>query len=149
MVGERVKNVIDREPFWRSLGDRMAPRASRIRNRPGRRIEDTVPELNERNFGSGIGAGTIGAGIMKVVTQYAPIGTEVEIADTEFRNGAVLYTVNVDAPFWNTARMQAFFESASGFTNLFTDLVEIQDAEVVRQRILKDTYQIQVLVSQN
>lgn len=148
MVGRRVRNALDREPVWRRLEERGVGPFSDLRNTPGRGLRERVPRFSQRNFGGGIAVGAVEAAIAIVLkrTIGVPFGSDVEIVDSESRDGGMMYTVNVDAPFENMARAQAFFESTTGFTSLLTDLLQVRSTRVVKQRLVRDTYQIQVLV---
>jgi len=148
MAGERVRRLVDREPIWRKLENRVDKRLHKIRNRPGSALAKRAPQIPNRNFGGGITVGTVQAGISIILeeTVGVPFGGETEITDAEPVQGGTLYTVNVNSPFENMARAKAFFEANTGFASLLTDLLEVEDVEVLRTRPLRDTYQVKVLV---
>lgn len=148
MVGETVRDMLDREPVLRKLEDRFDDRLSSLRNRPGDMLSQRVPQIPNRNIGGGIAVGTVEAAIAIVLEETVgiPFGSDVEVVDTDSVRGGTLYTVNVDSPFRNMARARAFFESTTGFTSLLTDLLEVQSTEVLRTRTIRDTYQVEVLV---
>jgi len=147
MVGERLKKFTEREPVWRQVEKKVGPRASKARNRPMNRLEKRVPQVPNRNIGGGVGIGIIGAAIIRAVKDYVPLATSVDLVDTQDTNGGVLYTLNVDAPMQDIAKAEAFMEAASGFTSVLTDRMQVEDARVVKSRVVKDTYEIKVLVS--
>lgn len=148
MVGERLRGALDREPVWRRVEERLTGPFTNLRNTPGRGLRNRVPQFPNRNFGGGVAVGSLEAAIAIILkrTLGIPFGSDVEVVDTEPVDGGLLYTVNVDAPFENMARAQAFFESTTGFTSLLTDLLQVRSTGVVKQRIIRDTYQIEVLV---
>jgi len=141
-----VRKFIDREPVWRKAQNYVDKTASDIRNAPGKRIRSMVPEMKNRNIGGGVVVGSVGAAIVKVLKDYAPIDASVNIVNTEDVNGGVEYTINVDSPFSNVAEAEAFFESASGFTSILTDKYNIEGVRVLKTRVLRDTYEVKVLV---
>lgn len=146
---DRPVEVLDREPVWRKAEAKLDSVASQTRNRPGRRLRRQFPQLENRNIGGGVAVGAVEAGIAVVLKDSLglPLQSDVEIVDTEMMGGrTVEYTVNVDAPFENMARAEAFFDAAVGFTSLLTDKLQVEDVEVLKQRILRDTYQVKVLV---
>jgi len=146
MVGERLSNMGNREPIVRAVSNRFSGRASKIRNRPGKVLENTIPKLPNRNLGGGVAVGAIGAVIIRAVKDYIPLATDVDIVGTQDTDGGVLYTINVDAPMMDVAEFEAFMESASGLTSIITDSIDIQDTKVLKTRMVKDTYEIKVLV---
>lgn len=139
---------LDREPFWRDLEDAVEGTAHDLRNRPGSRLKRTIPPLENRNFGGGRVVGALEAGVAIILQETVglPLGSDVEVVDTEPAQGGTAYTINVDAPTRNMAETEAFFEAGVGFTSLLTDLIEVESTEVLRTRIVRDTYQIEVLV---
>lgn len=145
---EKEFDVLDREPIWRKVEDRLKDRAHDIRNRPGQRVTNRFPNFEHRNFGGGKAIGTLEAGIAFLLKETVglPLGSDVEVSDVEPTQGGNIYTVNVDAPFENMAEAQAFFEAGTGYASLLTDLMEVQETEVLRTRSLRDTYQVKVLV---
>lgn len=141
--------VLGREPIWRKVEDRLSERAStarqRVLNDP---LERRVPRVGQRNIGEGIGAGLIEAGIAVILeeTLGVPFGASSDIVDTTPVDGGMVYTVNVNAPVENMAKARAFIDSTTGFLSILTDNYEIDNAEVLNTRMLRDTYQIELLV---
>lgn len=135
-----------RKNIFRRVEDRVDNRARKLRNRLDDPLERRVPKVENRNIGNGIGVGAIEAGIAKILddTLGVPFGSDTEIVDAEPIDGGMKYYVNVDAPLRNMARMRGFFEAGTGFTSLLTDEVDVEDVDVVKTRVLRDTYQIVV-----
>lgn len=148
MVGERLRQLSDRDPIWRRIENRVDDKASNLRNRPSKRLQKEVPKVGQRNFGEGLGAGFVQAGIAKILKETVgiPLGSDTEIVDTEPVEGGVLYTVNVDGPIENMSKARAFIEATTGFTSILTDELNVQNTEVLKTRVLRDTYQVEVLV---
>lgn len=148
MPGERIRQALDREPVWRRAEERLSNPGTRIRNAPGKRLQNRLPQFPNRNFGGAVGVGVLEAGISKVLEETVgiPFGSDTEIVDSQVASNGTLYTVNVDAPFENMAKARAFFESNTGFTSLLTDLIEVESTEVLKTRTLRDTYQIEIMV---
>jgi len=141
-----IRKLLDREPIWRRVINKADKKASDIRNTPGKAIKNAAPKMKNRNIGGGVGIGMVGAAIVKVAKDYAPVDTSVSIVNTEQAHNGTLYTVNVDSPLSNVAEAEAFFESASGFTSILTDEYNIQDVNVVKTRLVRDTYEVKVFV---
>lgn len=148
MVGERVVNLIDRKPVTQKIEDRIDDAVSGARNRPSRALERRFPKLENRNFGGGTMAGLLEAGIAIVLedTVGVPFGASSEIVDTEPASNGTIYTVNVNAPTKNMAEARAFLESSTGFASVLTDIVDVEEAEVLNVRPLRDTYQVKVRI---
>lgn len=148
MVGERIRSTIDREPIWVRAQNRVKGRASRVRNRPSDAIERTVPDLENRNIGGGTLAGTGMAGISVILqdTLGIPFGASSDIIDVEPVDDGQLYTVNVNAPTRVMADARATIDSTTGFTYLITDSVEIRSVEKLDERMVRDTWQIKLVV---
>lgn len=148
MVGERVRNALDREPVWRQLEGMVSDPSHRIRNKPGEALRRRVPQFPNRNFGGGVAVGVVEAAVAIVLqrTVGIPFGSDTEISDVTRIDGGTVYVVNVDAPGENMARMRAFFESNVGFASLLTDLLTVRQVSVLKKRALRDTYQIEILV---
>lgn len=146
---DRVMGIVDREPIWRRLEDKVDDVGYRVRNAPGERLRKRIPSFENRNFGGGVAVGTIEAAIAVILeeTVGVPFGSDTEIIHVEPVEGrANVYTVDVDAPFENMASAKAFFESQTGFSSLLTDLIEVEDVEVLKTRPLRDTYQVKIRV---
>lgn len=143
-----MPNVLDRKPPWRKLENRIGSAPRRLRNRPGDALRKRVPEFENRNFGAGVGVGIVEAGIALVLkeTVGVPLGSDTEAVGAEVTEEGVIYTINVDAPFRNMAEARAFLESGTGFTSVLTDKIDVRETEILKTRVLRDTYQIDVLV---
>lgn len=148
MVGERLRNTLDREPVWRRVEDRIGGTARRIRNKPGQVLQRRFPQFPNRNFGGGVAVGTVEAGVALILedTLGIPFGSDTEIVDSQAVSGGMKYIVNIDAPFENMARARAFLEANTGFTSLLTDLLKVENVDVVNTRTIRDTYQIEIVV---
>lgn len=146
MVGERILN---REPIWRKAEDKIDDTAHRARHRVlDEPLNRRVPRLGQRNIGEGIGVGLVEAGIAKILeeTLGIPFGSDTEIVDSNPTDGGMIYTVNVDAPLENMAKARGFLEGTTGFTSVLTDRYDVQNVEILKTRVLRDTYQVEVLV---
>lgn len=141
-------NIVDREPVWRRLEDRIDNRAHSLRNRPGRRVQESIPSFENRNFGGGIAIGILEAAVAIILKETVgiPFGSDTEAVGAEPTGDGVIYTINVDAPFENMAQAQAFIESGTGFTSVLTDRINVSNVDVLKTRVLRDTYQIEILV---
>ena len=148
MVGERIGDAIDREPIFHQIEDRIDEAFSGARNAPSRKLQNRFPQLENRNLGGGTVTGLVEAGIAKVLedTLGVPFGASAEVTDVEPIERGQVYTVNVDAPTENMAQARAFLESTTGFSSVLTDVIEVNEAEVLNVRPLRDTYQIKVRV---
>lgn len=148
MVGQRVRSALDREPIWRRVNDRVRNRASSVRNRPGRALKRRLPQFQSRNFGGGLAVGAAQAGVAIVLerTLGIPFGAETEISDVRSTGRGTVYVVNVNAPFQNMADVRAFIESGTGFTTFLTEEINVQSSQVLKTRMFRDTYQIEILV---
>lgn len=145
---DREFSVLDREPIWRKIEERIQGRASKRRNAPGERLTKYSPSFEHRNFGDGKAVGMLEAAIAVLLKQVigVPLGSEVEVIGVEAAEDGNIYTVNVDAPFKNMAEAQAFFESGTGYASVLTDLMQVEETEVLRTRSLRDTYQVKIRV---
>ena len=150
MVGERLKDALDREPFWRKAEDRIRNPTNRLRNAPGKQLRRRVPRFQKRNFGAGIGAGTVASGVAVILedTVGVPFGADSDVQDvTPAGDGSGnIYTVNVNAPTENMAKARAFIDAGTGFTSILTDALDVQDVEVLGTRMLRDTYQVKLKI---
>lgn len=144
----RLKMRLDREPIWRRIEDQFDDLMSEVRNAPGRRLEREFPQFENRNFGGGLAVGGVEAGIALILKETVglPLGSDVEVVDSEPAEGGTIYTVNVDSPTENMAQAQAFLESGTGFTSYLTDLIKVESTSVLRTRTVRDTYQVEILV---
>lgn len=148
MTGERLRGMADREPIVRKITDKVGDRSNKLRNRVGKNARERLPRFGNRNIGEGTVIGTIEAGVATLLkdTVGIPFGSEVEIADISKSQGGTVYTVNVNAPFEDMAKMQAFFEANTGFTSLLTNKLNVESVDVLNTRLARDTYQIDILV---
>lgn len=150
MVGERLKQKFDREPFWRKAEDKLSNPGHNIRNRIDDRMSNTIPRFNKRNFGGGIGAGAVGAAVGTALEDVVgvPFGGSTDTIDvrpaTDGRG--TVYVVNVNSPFASMAKVRAFIDAGTGFTSIITDQLNVEDVQVIGTRTLRDTYQIRLKV---
>lgn len=150
MVGERIQNAVQStlgdEPVLRRVGDRLDDRSSNIRNRQSARVQTVTPSLPRRNIGDGMAVGVIGSALEDLISTYVPIGSDTEVVGVTGRGDGIVYTINTDAVFENMAKAEGFMESGTGFTSFVTDKIDVENAEVLRTRPLRDTYQVEVYV---
>ena len=148
MVGERIKQRLDRKPIWRRASKRLAEPGHSVRSRVGSNVGNRVPEFENRNFGNGIGAGTVGAAAATIIedTVGVPFGGSSDILDVKSVGEANEYTVNVNAPMEDMAKVRAFLDSSTGFLSLLTDELDVQSVELVDKRALRDTYEVRLQV---
>lgn len=150
MVGERLKERFDREPIWRRAEGKFAGPGHRARNKINSSTGDKVPRFDNRNFGGGIGVGTVGAVVATVLedTVGLPFGGSSDIVNVETLEGgdATRYEVNVNAPIEHMAKVRAFIDSGTGFTSILTDELDVEDVEIIDVRTLRDTYQIELII---
>lgn len=139
--------ISDREPIWRKAEDLVDNTGYNLRNKPSNAL-GVLPRYKNRNIGGGIGIGVVQAAIAKILddTVGVPFGSDTEIIGMEPADNGVVYTVNVDAPTENMAQARAFLESGTGFTSILTDLLQVENVEVLKTRTLRDTYQVEVLI---
>lgn len=139
--------ISDREPVWRKAEDAIDDTGFNLRNKPSDAL-GLLPRYKNRNIGGGIGVGIVQAGVAKILddTVGVPFGSETEIVGIEPADGGYIYTVNIDAPTENMAQARAFLESGTGFTSILTDLLKVENTEVLKTRVLRDTYQVEVLI---
>lgn len=146
MVGERLKKKFDREPFWRRIEDRVSNPGHNVRNRVNSRLSGTVPRFENRNFGGGIGAGVVGAGVATVLEDVVgvPFGGSTDTLDVQPADdgSGTIYTVNVNAPLENMAKARSFIDAGTGFTSVLTDTLQVENVELIGTRTFRDTYQV-------
>lgn len=145
-VRERMRKRLDRTPIWRKIEDKYDGPASDLRNRIS--FGERFPKFENRNFGGGVGAGVVAAGIITIIedTVGVPFGADAEIIGVEPQSDGILYTVNVNAPTQDIAEARAFIDAGTGFTTILTDLLDVRSVELTKTRMLRDTYQVQVMV---
>lgn len=150
MVGERVKDKIDREPFWRNLDDKYKDQIHEMRNKPGEHISGKIPRFKHRNFGAGIGLGITEAGVATVLADVVgvPFGADADVSQTAETSEGLIYTVDVNAPTKNMAEARAFIDSGTGFTTILTEALNVQSTEIIKTRTLRDTYRVKILVKE-
>jgi hypothetical protein len=139
-----------------NIGDRIKQRVSsrtfKLRNRPGEALQERMPSASKRNIGEGTLAGAITAGIAVVAedTLGVPFGASADTYEVErlTQNGDewILYTVDVNAPSQNMAQARAFIDSSTGFLSYIVDEFDVEEADVVTVRPLRDTYRVKVKV---
>lgn len=151
-----VRDALDRDPPLMELQNRVSRPASRARNTPGKLLKTDLqergflPRTQKRNIGNGVAVGAIEAGIAVVLEQVIgfPLGASVDIIESEpIDETTERYTVNVNAPTMNMAEVRAFIDSSTGFTSLLTERFELQNTEVLRTRTVRDTYQVELLIT--
>lgn len=137
-----------REPIGRRVRKKLSSRVSKARNEPGERIKSAAPTFGDRNVGSGVFIGATGAAVATVLedTLGIPFGATVDITDVEESGDEIVYTVDVNAPTENIAEARAFIDSTTGFVSYLTDEYEIEDAEIMTTRMVRDTYRVKVKV---
>lgn len=135
-------------PIIRRIRNRAAEPFSRVRNKPGKAAQERLPKAEVRNIGGGEVVGALGAGLATVLedTLGVPFGASVDIVNVEPTNDGDIYTVNVNSPTENIARARAILDSGTGFTSYLVDEFDIDEAEVLNKRFLRDTYQIEVRI---
>lgn len=148
MVGERLKRNFDREPIWRRLEEKVSNPGHNIRDQIDRKTS-FVPRFRKRNFGGGVGAGAVTAGVITILEDVigVPFGGSVDTIDVEPAEDGTIYTVNVNAPTESSAKVRAFIDAGTGFTSLLTDTLDTRDVEVIGTRTFRDTYQVQIKIS--
>lgn len=141
---------IDREPIVKKAADSVRDRFHRRRTSVDDVIERNTLQLENRNIGGGTAIGAASAAIAVVIedTVGIPFGASSDIVGSRSVEGGTEYTVNVNAPFRNMAEARATIDSSTGFTSFLTDKIDIENVEIQRTRIFRDTYQIDVLVEE-
>jgi len=129
--------------------DNRADAAHEARVNVGNKLVQVTPDWENENIRPGTATGAIMAGIAAVVDEYlAPISADTEIANVEYTEEGIRYTVNVDAPFEQQARFRAMMEAGAGFSSLITDSYNMTEPEDIRHRMVQDTWQMEVLVEE-
>lgn len=146
MVGERIKDALDREPIWRKVENRFSNTGHRVRNIPGSKIRANIPGFQNRNFGEGKGIGFIEAAIQAIVQAYLPLQADADVQSVSSTEGGTKYIVNVNASTEEMARARAFVDAGTGFTAILTDTLRVQNVEVIGTRTLRDTYQVELMI---
>ena len=152
-VKQKLQQRFDREPVWRRKEEEIQKLPRGAREKLNDLISTRFPRYENRNFGSGIIAGAAQAGIADVLEDVigVPFGAETEMVGidnsaTMDGTSGVEYTINVNAPTQTMAEARAFVESGTGYTSLLTDLLKVENVELVKSRALRDTYEIVVFV---
>lgn len=131
--------------------DAASGRASKWRNRPGNVLETVNPGLiDKRRFTEGKGVGALAEGGIVVLEDVigVPFGASSDVIDvSQAEDGAYVYTVNVNAPTENMAEARALIDSGTGFSSYLTDQLDVESADIISTRVLRDTYQVKVKVS--
>lgn len=141
---------IDREPIVKKAVDSVRDRFHRRRTSVDDVIERNTLQFENRNIGGGTAVGAASAAIAVVIedTVGIPFGASSDIVGSRSVEGGTEYTVNVNAPFRNMAEARATIDSSTGFTSFLTDRIDIENVEIQRTRVFRDTYQIDVLVEE-
>jgi len=139
---------MSKEPIIRRVSDSLTDRAHQRRASLDGTIKRTTPSLNRGNLGDGRGVGIITAAIAVIVedTVGIPFGATSDIVFSESVEEGTKYTVNVNAPFENMAEARASIDSSTGFTSFLTDEIDVQSVSIERTRVLRDTFQVDILV---
>lgn len=137
-----------KEPLGYRVKKRVGERANNLRNRPGKRMKERLPNPPHPNISSTTIAGSTAAGLATVLEDVigAPFGATIDITNVEKGSDGDIYTVNVNAPTRNMAEARAFIDSTTGFTSYLTDVYEVESVEVLNKRPLRDTYQIKLKI---
>jgi len=136
-IYERIKQQLDNR----------TTAAHDVRTNIGDTIVSVTPNYENENINPGTATGVIMAGIATVLDQYAvPMSADTEVADVESVENGTKYTVNVDAGFRQQARFRGMMEAGSGYTSFFTDGFEVSDMDSIRERLVRDTWQMDVVV---
>lgn len=130
------------------IKDRLGRRTFRLRNKPGEALQRRMPSLGDSNIGEGTLAGAITAGAAVVIedTIGVPFGASADTYEVRREGEWVVYEVDVNAPSQNMAQARAFIDSTTGFTSFLMEEYNVEEAEVVKVRPLRDTYRVQVKV---
>lgn len=139
MPGQRIAEL------RRNIGEQT----SQVRGKPAEVVENVAPELPDMNIGGGQGAGAVGAGILTLLedTVGVPFGSSTDIVNIEEDGTDLIYTVDVNSPTENIAKARAAIDSGTGFTTYLTDEFDIDSAEVVSTRVMRDTYRVEVRIT--
>lgn len=161
MVGERIKKAmnskkvrkrLEGKPPLRRLEEEYGfqDRATRLRNRPGKRLTEGVPKPEHRNVGGGQFVGAIEAMTATILEDVigVPFGGSSDVINVEKADdgNGYIYTVNTNAPTMNMAQAKAFIDASTGYTSFFTDEYDVEEIEVIGSRTLRDTHQIKLRV---
>lgn len=130
------------------IKQRFGGKTRPIRDAPGKLADKSLPDVSVFNLGSGRGVGALTAGIITILedTVGVPFGASVDIVNTETLEEGMRYTVNVNSPTQGVAEARAFIDSSTGFLSYITDEYDVESAEVVDERIFRDTYQFELVV---
>jgi hypothetical protein len=136
------------KPIGHRIKELVASEARQVREAPGKRIREKTPDPPGANFRDGRTVGMIGGGILTILedTLGLPFGASSDIVETRPVKGGVVYTINVNAPTQNVAEARAFLDSSTGFSSYVTDAYDVSDVEVLNERLLRDTYQVEIKV---
>lgn len=140
-----VRKQLQKRPITRRVQDYLADTSSSVRNAPGENLRKRVPRVAERNIGEGVAVGAIEAGVAIIIeeTLGVPLGASSDTIDVDvLEEGNEVYTVNVNAPTRNMAEARAFLDAGTGFTSYLTEVFEVEEVEIVRTRMVRDTYQV-------
>jgi len=148
MIGNRVKSLVDREPLGVKVNNAVTSRTHKARQRPGKRLERRLPDFQNRNIGRGTAIGAVASGIAVILedTVGVPFGASSDIVDSRSDGNATVYTVNVNAPTEHMAQARAMIDSTTGFSSFLTDKLDVENLEVEKTRIFRDTFQAEIRV---
>lgn len=126
--------------------DRRSGAANELRMDLGNKIVRVTPNWSNPNIAPGTAAGAVLAAVTIVADEYVPIGADTEIVDVDEGQEGTVYTVNVDSPLPQQAIFQAEMEAGGGFQSLITDQFNIRDQDTVNNRLVRDTWQVELEV---
>ena len=148
MVGERIKKMAQKDPFLRQMSNKLKGPGHRIRDKQDNRIEGAVPQFKERNFGGGRGVGILGAAIGTALEDIigVPFGGSSSVVNVEEASDGVVYTVDVNSPFETMAEARAAIDSSTGYTSFVTEEIDTVGVDVLKTRVLRDTYRVKLKI---
>lgn len=133
---QRVKNQLDKR----------SGATHDLRMDIGDKIVRVTPDWSNPNIAPGTAVGAIVAAITIVADEYIPIGADTEIVDIDEGPEGTVYTVNVDSPLPQQAVFQGQMEAGGGFQSFITDEFDVREQRSVNDRLIRDTWQIEVEV---
>lgn len=160
-MGERIKSRMQSGPVRKRLQGKpplrrleerfeLQEKSSDVRNRPGQRLVDGVPQPEQRNIGGGKFVGAIEAMTATILEDVVgvPFGGSSDVLEVEENpdGDGYIYTVNTNAPTKNMAQAKAFIDASTGYTSFFTDYYDVESVDVISARTLRDTHQIKLKV---
>lgn len=128
--------------------DERAEAGHNIRTNIGDKIIEVTPNWENENIQPGTATGAIVSAIAVITDDLIPIDVlaDTEISSVEKTSDGTIYEVNVDAPLEQQAKFEAMMEAGTGATSLLVDEFDVGEAEVLKKRPSRDTYQFTVKV---